>query len=470
VKPCDCLPVLLVAWTGLALADFVPDDQLVSDPTSSLPQPEFDRATNRIIWQDLQNRLWVGQVDPVTGALQPSDGRGQLVDTGLASVAEVENTPRYTYGGDQDAIVYTKKIDGEFQLAKALEIAPNTWQATLLENGTDRWRTNGTPEETTGPAMIVYNREGRVGTVVSWRELDDPATEQTAAVIAQGGRFLGTEPALLVLNYDDNHVIQVFVIPFETAEPEQVTFGDRDYENAFIWWAPEYQDYIFTVMIEFSELAFFRRIDGVWTNFYQLVIPNGKPFLSSPEAFVVDGRSYVAIVSCDELGVVFEGQPAGPSEVWLTGIDPAHPFFRRIDDPGYLAIRSEPEPYMLDGDAVVYYTESEEDNPIRYVKRAKTGLTADADTDGIPDVADNCTLLENADQRDTNGDGYGNVCDPDLDNDGSVNFPDLALFRKVIFTTDPDADFDGNGSVNFLDLGKMKAFFFLPPGPSGLAD
>jgi hypothetical protein len=93
----------------------------------------------------------------------------------------------------------------------------------------------------------------------------------------------------------------------------------------------------------------------------------------------------------------------------------------------------------------------------------------DADSDGVPDGADNCTAVPNPDQRDTNGDGYGNVCDPDLDNDGLVNFADLGMMKNVFFSADADADLDGNGSVNFSDVGILKAFFFRPPGPSGLA-
>jgi hypothetical protein len=463
------LSALFVAWTGLALADFVPDDHIVSNPENDFPGPEFDRATNRVIWQDRQNRLWIGSVDPVTGALIPANGRGQEIDSGLAPAGQVGNTPRYTFGGDQDALIYTKLSGTEYQLTKALETEPNVWQITVLENGLDRWKPNGTPEETTGPAMIVYNREAPNGTVVSWRLLDDPASEQTAQVFAQGGRFLGAEPYLLVLNGDANDVGQVYQIPFATGVPEQITFGDQDKENAFIWWAPEYEDYLFIVMIEFSELGFYRRVDGVWTNFYQLAIPNGKPFLSSPEAFIFDGRSYVTVVSCDELGSGgFQGQPHGPSEIWITGIDPVNPFFRRIDDPGYLAQRSEPEPYILDTEPVVYYTELDATGDIRLIKRAKTGFIHDTDGDGVADASDNCQLRANASQRDTNGDGYGNVCDTDLDNNGIVNYTDLGLFTQVVFTNDADADFNGDGVVSFTDLGTLKSFFFLPPGPSGL--
>jgi hypothetical protein len=95
---------------------------------------------------------------------------------------------------------------------------------------------------------------------------------------------------------------------------------------------------------------------------------------------------------------------------------------------------------------------------------------ADADLDGIPDDQDNCTTAANADQRDTNSDGYGNRCDADLNNDGVVNFSDLGIMRAVFYSTHPDADLDGNGVVNFSDLGIMKNGFYQPPGPSALAD
>ena len=98
----------------------------------------------------------------------------------------------------------------------------------------------------------------------------------------------------------------------------------------------------------------------------------------------------------------------------------------------------------------------------------------DADGDGIPDTGDNCTEVANPTQCDTNGDGYGNACDADLDGSGIVNFADLAILRAAFFTTpadpawNPDADFDCNDAVGFSDLGVMKGGFFLPPGPSGL--
>ena len=94
---------------------------------------------------------------------------------------------------------------------------------------------------------------------------------------------------------------------------------------------------------------------------------------------------------------------------------------------------------------------------------------ADADGDGVADSADNCQLIANAAQLDTNGDGYGNACDPDLDNNGVVNFLDASLFGGLFGAGTGDGDFNGDGNTNFLDYSIFPDFFGGPPGPSGVA-
>ena len=60
---------------------------------------------------------------------------------------------------------------------------------------------------------------------------------------------------------------------------------------------------------------------------------------------------------------------------------------------------------------------------------------ADRDADGVPDTQDLCLDVADPAQRDSDRDGYGNACDPDLTNDGVVNFADLARLRSVFFQT-----------------------------------
>ena len=99
-------------------------------------------------------------------------------------------------------------------------------------------------------------------------------------------------------------------------------------------------------------------------------------------------------------------------------------------------------------------------------------LVADTDNDGIGADQDNCTLVSNPSQLDTDGDGYGNLCDGDLNDDGSTNTLDLNLYKQAHRTSsgdlnyNADADFNGDGQINTLDLNIYKGLHRKPPGPS----
>lgn len=95
-------------------------------------------------------------------------------------------------------------------------------------------------------------------------------------------------------------------------------------------------------------------------------------------------------------------------------------------------------------------------------------VSNDTDGDGVSDDMDNCTEVANPDQIDSNGDGFGNQCDADLNNDGVINFIDVSLFSSLFLSDDADADFNSDGAVNFVDLILVSQSFLSAPGPSGL--
>lgn len=97
---------------------------------------------------------------------------------------------------------------------------------------------------------------------------------------------------------------------------------------------------------------------------------------------------------------------------------------------------------------------------------------ADPDGDGVDSALDNCTALANASQCDTDGDGYGNRCDGDLNNNGSVNAQDTTLFRQRLGQPSAApaynvADLNCSGNVNAQDTVLYRALLGSPPGPSG---
>jgi hypothetical protein len=91
----------------------------------------------------------------------------------------------------------------------------------------------------------------------------------------------------------------------------------------------------------------------------------------------------------------------------------------------------------------------------------------DADSDGKDDVADNCLLKPNLNQRDTDGDGFGNLCDPDFNGDFVVDNADLNTMKGQFLkkNPDPNVDLNGDGKVNFNDLAILKTFMGKAPGP-----
>ena len=101
-------------------------------------------------------------------------------------------------------------------------------------------------------------------------------------------------------------------------------------------------------------------------------------------------------------------------------------------------------------------------------------VAPDTDGDGVADPVDNCTDQSNPDQRDSNSDGYGNLCDADLNNSGLVTTADYAILRSVLnqsasaSATAADADLNGSGTVTAADFAILRAGINKPPGPSGL--
>jgi hypothetical protein len=111
------------------------------------------------------------------------------------------------------------------------------------------------------------------------------------------------------------------------------------------------------------------------------------------------------------------------------------------------------------------------------VSTAGPTCLGDADSDGVCDVeagGDNCLGLANPAQRDDDEDGYGNVCDPDTNQDCLVGSADLAGVFANFAGSAPWSpknvgafDVDENNVTGASDLARVFSNFASAPGPSG---
>ncbi len=87
-------------------------------------------------------------------------------------------------------------------------------------------------------------------------------------------------------------------------------------------------------------------------------------------------------------------------------------------------------------------------------------VCTDSDDDGYGDPGspdndcpeDNCPNTRNMDQSDIDGDGLGDVCDPDIDGDGLLNQDDNCLTVHNPLQEDGDSDGEGDACDNCPDV------------------
>ncbi len=111
----------------------------------------------------------------------------------------------------------------------------------------------------------------------------------------------------------------------------------------------------------------------------------------------------------------------------------------------------------------------------------------DLDGDGICNGDDNCLKTRNPDQFDSDGDGYGDACDCDYNQDGKVDNVDLEElvlnFGDQVTDVNPIVDSNGNtvdasngifdhtedGVIGGADFAVLIAAYLLPVQPDGSA-
>ncbi len=351
---------------------FVISDCVVSDPTVTLPDPDFDNINYRIAWGDVENtgNLWVAGIDAVTGDLLPTTGQGQL-----AGIEELRAYNGPTWGFQQGSIgavvsniYFTKnhsKLQSGYGISKST-LMGSTWVESPIPY------TNGfagpyASRDLNDPTSIRLFFKGS-GNLAYWRYEDDPTSTTRLPDGTDRARWVLGQHALIMNIKTTARIQQIYHYDVDTALLTQLTFDSGTKNYAYMFQAPEFDNaYIFFCTVanpdgsgDAINLYKFDTTKAQWVKFNQLTIPSNYPYILSPEPFVYSRKSYISLVASPASQVQNRRYP---SVVWIAGIDPKAPFFRQVSKGKDTSQRdginrNNPKAFFLaDGKPYIYYQE-----------------------------------------------------------------------------------------------------------------
>jgi hypothetical protein len=118
-------------------------------------------------------------------------------------------------------------------------------------------------------------------------------------------------------------------------------------------------------MSDNTSVPVYRKIGTEWIKIHTIIPPSTGPYIKSPEPFVYKGKSYVSLVTMNDLN------RSGLTDVWIAGIDPNVSFYQKVSG-STERDRRDPESFITASGAFIYYTEQTPDQ--RMIHRCDTGL------------------------------------------------------------------------------------------------
>lgn len=369
------------------LDELIVTDELVwcDEPTiDSIYDPEFDLAGGLVTWQEPgpwpNTGLWVARVDNNGDFVDTA-----MIDLGLPGLAEFRNGPEWSYGGDHASmIVYTRQNPaGEYSLVRAYQSDPHVWDWTvediLFSEDCGGPLGNMDTDGLRDPRILFARIEDHGGVeeyVPYWSYLDsflDPQplppeiglnnldigigrlAQNANAIITTIPGAVEYDRDTFVWDIDEDHLIQLTETP-GLREGDSFMWQDPVVEDRYRFFSTIQNAAVHPQDIEYRGLRIYKVENNV-ISLERTILPQNNTFrfVISPEPLIVGEQSFVVyLLSTERMA-----NDDGLGQVWVASVD-AGGLNRRISRT-LPRVRKDPEPYNVDGNVWVFYTEFDND-------------------------------------------------------------------------------------------------------------
>jgi predicted AlkP superfamily pyrophosphatase or phosphodiesterase len=379
---------------------FVPDAPFVGQVNGSYVDPEFNEATSQVVFQDAQNRVWIGDIDPATGLFKSATTRDHLMDENITLIFDrppqgrkfSTNGPEWATDAKGACVVYTKADEtGVMQQWMARLVDGKSVVTQLTHNKLDSYGNMPSRFQDGKPPRVSYTYDWPIWKAkAAWIFTDNPAAPHEVPGFDYNKMSMWSAVSpdfLFVTKPAGAKHSQIGRANADTGKVTVLTNDEGVKDDPGMFRAPEFGGEICLMAnVDNRAIAIYRDLkspDGFWTRVATLTLPADAPykFVSSPEP--IAPATGIGGVSCFALLARESKDRNSPGSIWVLGLgnDPAKRLVRRVDDgavTGEKASLLEPEPFVGTNEAYVYYNYYDFTGGRWGLRRARTGIKVGA--------------------------------------------------------------------------------------------
>lgn len=353
-------------------------------PNEIVKDPEFEEKDFLVAWQvdptlDSQGvpiksgSVIISPIDPETGHFL-LDRKIIFNNSNPINLRYTSNGPewgRNSMGPVLYFAQYQDKAGTRSQLAKIFRIKENKWSLTSIPNSTNKAAPFASSNQEKTPSIFYVNintplpalgkRGSRRGHYWGWRtDTDNNPKDYLASTGARHGRWIpGTRTVVYARASSASNTDGLYAYNTDT-KAEHLIDNAAKFKSFAVWRAPENQDEPMIIAQAFSS----RQASELRSYAYDSKTKKWQhkdtfsgfnsdyPFPTSPEAFVVNNKSYVAVVSTKTANF------RSPGIIWIAAV--AEPSFRRIISENIISVKKDPEALSIQGgkEGIIYYVDA----------------------------------------------------------------------------------------------------------------